>query len=216
MNFKYTFTYNNKFLQVRFISISKPLLAEPNDQDKLFKEVDVLQNEWDELDTELELLFKEIREEETDFEVANSDGETEGETEVSKYVSKREEEKDRMVGQYDDERDSALFDRNNPREDRSLLLEYISKTTSNDIETLESIEKQTSGAEGYYEKLIDTLDQLREHEAKANELLNKYHQNDLPPILPTEQPSLEERPPSNIEDYADTSTEMPSYMDPED
>ena len=153
MNFKYTFTYKKNFLQVRFISTSKPLLAESNDQDKLFKEVDVLQNEWDELDTELELLFKEIREEETDFEVENSDGETEGETEVSKYVSKREQEKDRMVGVYDDERDSALFDRNNPREDRSLLLEYINKTTSNYIETLEDIEKQTSGAEGYYEKI---------------------------------------------------------------
>lgn len=56
------------------------------------------------MDTQLEKLFQDIRDEETNFEVENSDGEYEGETEVSKYMSKREEQKDRMVGEYDDER----------------------------------------------------------------------------------------------------------------
>lgn len=166
MTFKYTFIYTKIFNQVRFFSTSKPLFIDENDQDKLFELVDDLNAEWTGLYAKVEELFNNIREEETDFEVEDSDGEDLGETEISKYVTRREERKDDIVGTHEEQRDEALFDRNNPREDKSLLLDYINKTTRDDIETLETVEKQTSGTENYFDQLVETLDELKSHEKK--------------------------------------------------
>ncbi|RYE14405.1 MAG: hypothetical protein EOP34_06645 [Rickettsiales bacterium] len=67
------------YTQVRFFTTSKALLIYPNlpkDQDKLFKEVDELNQKWHAIDGELEELFEQIREEERGFQVSDSEGET--------------------------------------------------------------------------------------------------------------------------------------------
>lgn len=163
----YTY-FNTKFsYTVRSFSTYKPLLVNQNDQDKLFQEADDLNGEWNYLDGKVEELFKNYREEEErEYEVEDSDGEELGETEVSKYVAEREARKDDIIGRYEELRDVALFDKNNVREDKSLLLDYINKTTKDDIETLETVEKQTSGVEDYYDQLSETLSELKNHEKK--------------------------------------------------
>lgn len=216
MTIQHTFIFSGIFAKIRFFSTSKPLFIDENDQDKLFEKVDELNYEWNDLDGKVETLFNNIRKEETGFEVEDSDGEEQGETEVSKFVTRREEQKDDMVGRYEEKRNEALFERNNARDDRSLLLEYINKTTKDDIKTLEDIEKEASGIEDYYPLLLKTLDELKSHEKSSDELLVKYHENDLPPISPENNEESLSKKPSNIDDYANPNTEMPSYMDPED
>lgn len=219
MNLNYTFICTKFFNKVRFFSTSKSLSIDnnnqdKNDQDKLFEEVEDLNEEWNDIDGLVEELFNDIRREETDYEVEDSDGEELGETEISKYVTRREERKNDIVGTEEARRDEALFDRKNPREDNSILLDYINKTTKDDIKTFETVEKHTSGTEDYYEKLTHTLDRLRSHEERSSELLKKFHENDLPPLLPENRPTSNES--SLMDDYANPNTEMPSYIDPED
>ena len=224
MILKHNFNYNSTFSTVRFFSTSKHFFIDENDkdkndQDKLMQQVEELSYEWTGLDTKIGELCTKIREEEKEFEVEDSDGEDLGETEVSKYVTKREEQKDDIVGSYEEKRNEALFDRKNPREDSSLLLDYINKTTEEDIKTLEAIERNTSGAEDYSDELVETLAELKSHQEKAEKLYAEFHRNDLPPILPKESPSNEESPSrksSIIDDFANPNTEMPSYIDPED
>ena len=216
MNIQQTFIFSGIFSQIRFFSTSRPLFIDENDQDKLFEKVEELNYEWHDMDGKVETLFNDIRKEETSFEAEDSDGEDLGETEISKYVSKREAEKDDLVGRYEEKRNEALFERNNVRDDRSLLLDYINKTTKNDIKTLQSIEKETQGIEDYRPLLLETLDELKNLEKSSDELLVKYHENDLPPISHETNENSTSKKPSNIDDYANPSTEMPSYMDPED
>lgn len=216
MTFKYTFIYTRFLNPVRLFSTSKTLFTkDKNDQEKLYDEIKELEKRWDGLDGQIEELFEDIKQEEKDFETQDSDGEFQ-ETEVSRYVTERSEQKDLIVREHERRRSDALFDRRNVRENRSILLDYINTTTRDNIETLEAVEKQTSGAENYYGQLVETLDDLKNHEVKANEVLARYHENDLPPILPEENVNSPANNSSLIDDYADTSTEMPSYMDPED
>jgi hypothetical protein len=216
MTIKQNIFFPRIFAQIRFFSTSKPLLTDENDQDKLFEEVGELNDEWNHMDGKVETLFNNIRKEEPDFEVQDSDGEELGETEISKLVSKREAEKDDLVGRYEQKRNVATFDEKNDRKDKSLLLDYINKTTKNDIKTLEYVEKESQGVEDYRPLLIETLNELKNLEKSSDELLVKYHENDLPPISPETNENSTSKKPSNIDDYANPSTEMPSYMDPED
>jgi len=165
------FTTNN------FLLMERQNRSRPNDQDDLFKEVDELEDKWRTLDSEVEELTEKIREED---EVLETD---EGETEVSKYIAVREARKDRFIGECEEERDRALFDRQNSREDKSLLLDLISKSTKKDIKTLESIGKELPSDDPTYDELTDILGRLKSQYTNTRELRSRYHQNDLPPIL---------------------------------
>lgn len=49
-------------------------------------------------------------------------------------------------------------------------------------------------------------------------MLNKFHENDLAPILPENNEKSPSKESSIIDDYANPNpnTEMPSYIDPDD
>jgi len=62
---------------------------------------------------------------------------------------------------------------------------------------------------------------LRSQETSVAALIEEFHENDLPPITSTKSDdetsqAQDSDKRSNLDDYAETSVEMPSYMDPED
>ncbi len=89
-------------------------LPQENDQEKLLKELEQLEEEWRSIDGEIEELAENIR---ANQEYYETDGDK---TEVSKYVAARKARKDHLIGQFEEERNPALFHRKNPREENSL------------------------------------------------------------------------------------------------
>ena len=136
--------------------------------------MDKLEQKWHKVDRELDEAAENIQEEDAEFEQG------EGTTELSRLLAQRVAERDRSIGTCDEERDRALFDRNNPREDKSLLLDSIVENTRKDIQTLEAALEE--GAEYAYEEVPAILDELKKIETKATQLRTKFHEADLPPI----------------------------------
>ena len=141
-----------------------------NDQEDLHNRVDQLNQEWTKIDDKVESLTEAIRTEEQDYEVG------EGETEVSKYLAKREEKKDRLVGQYDAELDQAYVVEDNTHRAKSILLNMIAESTKNDIKTFEKVLGQFDGAEDSHEEVVKVLDRLRDHQAKTTDLKTEFEE----------------------------------------
>jgi len=165
------------FTSFRLFHISSILFSpNSNDQDKLYKEIQELELQSEGTDTQIEEVAKKIRQEEEEFETQ------EGETELSKLLARKEEEKNRFIGDYGVLRNRALFDENNQRKDHSLALDQILTTTRQDIKTLENAAREVNGTNDSYHELTEVIDTLKKQESKTSELINRYHENDLPPI----------------------------------
>lgn len=160
-----------------------------------------MEEEWNELDNDIEELAKRIQDEEIGYEVAG-----EGETEVSKFTKSREDLKDKLVGELQEEVEATLHDRNNPRGARSLMLNLIEQSTKEDIKTLESIDSQYSGAEDNFEDLHEILDRLRNLESNTKELIVEYHKNDLAPIISEENRNETSQPENTSNSFKQDSS----------
>lgn len=147
-----------------------------NDQDILIEEVRSLEEEFNEVDRDVEELSQHVQESE---EGINS----EDETELSQFVGQRVKDKDDLVGQSMTDKDVALFEENNVRKDHSLTLDMIEESTQKDIDTLTQIKEQIPELDPAHEKASELLERLEKLESKTSELQNKWHMNDLPPIV---------------------------------
>lgn len=208
------FMNNTLSLKKRSFSTSRSLLVKPtpNDQDTIYEEVNQVKQEWRNLNQDMKEVTKDIKEDEVDYQSG------EEETELSKYVTKREAKKDRLIEEGEAKRETAFYDRGNAREDKAILLQYMNKATKKDIKTLEKVESDLSGLEPGYDRYTDVYARSKDQEAIMSDLIRRYHMNDLAPIRSTDANKEASTPQKSsiLDDYADTSTEMPSYMDPED
>lgn len=163
-------TFKRKFRSTSNLSV--------NDQEKLFEEISDLQTKKDCNDADIRKLQEGIQAD----EVFNQVGE--GETSVSKYIEDRMVLKDRLEQKTTEEMGAALYDRKNPREEKSILLGSIAKDTQEDKETLEALlEDFSDDARGG--EITEILGRLRDQEAEAAQLIAKMDENTLPPILST-------------------------------
>nr|AYO45641.1 hypothetical protein [Zymoseptoria tritici] len=193
-----------------FTTTNYMLLPRKNDQDDLIDEINKLEQEFNEIDADIEELNKEIVEGEVDV---NSDGE---ETELSKWVKEREEEKDSMVGDNMENKDEALFVNNNERKNHSLTLELIKESASKDIETLNEVMDQCPQDNPAFDRALELVEKVEYLQEKASELHEKWHENDLPPMsnLPENSvPPLVDSPKSHFpQDSSDVEqTEFNSF-----
>lgn len=147
-----------------------------NDQDKLFEKVDKLEEEWNEIDSEIEEVSDMVHDDE---EVPGDDEET---TELSKALRDREERKNALIASYAEPRDKALFDEENVRKEKSLLLEQLEKSIDQDLETIRILESEIPAIDPLSEIISDIGDKLEEQKAKASDLSAEFHENDLPPL----------------------------------
>nr|GEZ06793.1 hypothetical protein [Tanacetum cinerariifolium] len=191
-----------------------PNLFLPNDLQKLIEKSIQMEEESDVIDRELEEVTQSIQKEDV------GDTSNDEETFLSQYITRREKEKDDLVGHLEQLRSSAIIE-GRDREARLGFLDIVDQTTTRDIETLEFIKEQLAGHEDDYEEVIRLLAELKSQEANVAALIEEFHANDLPPITSTQSSdetsqAQNSEQKSNLDDYADTSCEMPSYMDPED
>ena len=211
--------YKEKKLLLKFLPFKREFhktcnLSVTNDQEILFEKAIRMEEQWDVTDREIEKVTKRIQ---RDDEGNGDDGE---ESYLSEYITIREKEKDNLVGELEEARTSAIV-QDRDRDARLVFLDIVDKTTQRDIETLEFVQEQLAGHEDGYEEVIRLLEELRVLETNVASLIEEFHANDLPPISSTQnheeisQDNNNEAR-SNLDDYADTSAEMPSYMEPED
>lgn len=206
----------NRKLLPKFLPCKRELhktynLSAPNDQDVLLEKAIQMEEKWDVIDREIEKVTKTIQDEDSGNSVDDE------ETYLHQYLATRQNEKDELVSKLEEIRTSAIVE-DRDRDSRLAFLDIVEQTTKRDIETLEFVEEQLGGHEDGYEEVVRLLEELRGQETSVAALIEEFHENDLPPIASTksddETQNSDKR--SNIDDYSDTSTEMPSYMDPED
>lgn len=176
-------------------------LPKPNDQKDLIDKIDSLEEKFNDIDRDLEELVEEITEDDEENYVppASDSGDDSGSegglreesevTELTKYMSDRKDEKDDLVGENMEQMDRALFDENNRRKEKSLLLDMISESTAGDIETLKSIQSQLDPDDPSYEKASEILERLEAQGEEVADLQEKWHENDLPPIRESQSQS---------------------------
>jgi len=189
-------------------------LSAPNDLEKLLEKSKVTEEKWNVMDGGIEEVTKKIQESDVD------NGIDDEETYLSQYLTKREKEKDDLVGELEEARTSAILE-NRERDSMLGFLEIAKITTKKDIETFEFIENQLAGHEDEYDEVVRLLEELKSLKTSVATLIEEFHENDLPPITSRESndeisQAQNSDTKSNLDDYADTSTEMPTYMDPED
>lgn len=138
-----------------------------NDQDKLTEKFKDLEEEFNETDDAIETLAKEIREDEEIIQ----DGDEE--TELSKFLQKREKKKDDLVGRYEQYKDNALFGNKDSREDISLMLELMKKSARQDIKTLINVKQELDRDDEHQDKISDILARLHKQKKNSSSLLGK-------------------------------------------
>lgn len=183
-----------------FASYSPLLLPVENDQDELFEQFEDLEEEFNETDGDIEQLAEVVREGERSVQ----DGDEE--TELSKFMKRREEKKDDLVGRYGEYKDNALFNNEDKREDVSLTLELIKKSARKDIETLKTASTELDESDEVQDEISRIIPKLEAQKEKASKLLVKLHENDLNFI----RPSNSENPESSVSNQApQTHQHMP-------
>lgn len=143
------------------------------------EEVKNLESDFNETDNDIENLTEKISEDETFIQ--NDDEETE----LSKFLKRRQEEKDDRVGRFEQYRDHALFSNEDKREDVSLMLELIERSARKDIETLKAAKEELWSGDEAQEEASDIISKLEAQQVKASDLLEKLHENDLNFIRPS-------------------------------
>lgn len=186
----------------------------PQTLELVWKQYLVLNQKWDVIDRDIERVTKTIQRE----DVGNSNDDED--TYLSQYITARRKEKNDLVSELEDIRTSGIVE-DRERDSRLAFLDIVYQTTKRDIETLEFVHEQLAGHEDGYGEVIRLLEELRNQETSVAALIEEFHENDLPPITSTKSDdetsqSQNSDKRSNLDDYADTSAEMPSYMEPED
>jgi len=223
-----------------------------DDQTKLFEKIESLEEEFDDIDEEVEDFFEDIVEREAGNGYVGSDDyddsgdsngsddsddsgdsedsdDSEDETELSKFVQKKVKEKDDLVGEFEPARDRAAVE-DNAREGKSVTLDLIGKVTDKDIDNLNKVAAEIS-EDYHWEKVVELIERLEKVKSDTAELKEEFHENDLPPILSseeesnrassegessTEAPSTKEPFKQDSSDVMPDDTEMPDYTDPSD
>ena len=154
-------------------------------------------------------LVEGIREQEADFF-------DEEESEVSKYLGERQAEKDRLEAEYGEERGRALVERQNGREYNSLALELVDRVTKHNITTLENAQEHFPATEPTYYELAEMIEVLRDQETKTAELIDEFHENDLPPIRSTDTDNQTAPSQSTNNEAAPSQNTSNSFQDSSD
>lgn len=163
-------------LRRHFTCTSYFYIPKKNDQDNLIEEIQMVDQEFNEVDGEIEELNKEV----IDSEEAEFYGEDE--TELSQFIKEREQLKDEVVGQTYEDKDEALFEEKNERKDNSLTLEMIQQCTERDIDTLSVIMDNLPQGDPNQERASEILEKLETLDSKVSDLRKRWHENDLAPI----------------------------------
>ena len=99
-----------------------------------------------------------------------------------RLFKKRRTKRDELVGTYEEARDRALFDNNDLRGDKSLMLQLIDKSAEQDITTLNHIKSELAEMDDAQDTASELIKRLETQREEASELIMKSHENDLPPI----------------------------------
>lgn len=132
------------------------------------------------MEHDIDELYEAIREE--DRFLRDEEEEGEEPSELSKDLTDHAEDKDRLIGGYNQERDEALFDRENVREDKTLLLDQIKQTLERDINKMDELLEEIPRESEQWDKVYDIKEELLQRQAEASSLSEQWHCNDLPPI----------------------------------
>jgi DNA repair exonuclease SbcCD ATPase subunit len=197
----------------------------PNDLELLIEKVKDMEEAWNELDRDIEEVTKTIQQDDLDNRISDDIDDV---SELHKYLEQRQNEKDQIVSRLEEARSSAILE-DRERDIRLGSLDIMHATTTRDIETLREVSKELTALENSYEEVASLLERLEDLEPRVAELKDEFHENDLPPILGTQSDSETSKSGTSdtfdnqnnqegslLDDYADSSTEMPSYMDPDD
>ena len=130
----------------------------------MVSEIESLEKKFDELDRDIEEFTQAVHE---DDEGLAEDGD---DTELSKFMVRKEVRKDKLVGNYTELRDRALFDEDNLRKDKSLMLELADKSTRQDIRTMKYIKSQLSPEDELYDHASDIISRLQDQKSNVSEL----------------------------------------------
>jgi DNA repair ATPase RecN len=150
----------------------KPL----NDQEKLIQKIDKLYEEWSEIDAEVEE-FKDLVHEEEEVE-----GDPEETTELSKMLREDSDNKDDIIGSYQEPIDRAAFDTNNVREEKSLQLDQVQASVKADLHTVRTLKSELAPMDYSWDKADKLSNKLENIQQEASSLKEEWHKNDLPPI----------------------------------
>lgn len=186
-----------------------------NDYDKLLEQFQDLESDFNETDDKIESITKKIRENEKEIQ------DDEDETELSKLLERREKEKDRRVGNFEEYRDHALFSNKDKREDVSLMLELIEKSARKDIRTLEVVKEHLDSDDEWQDEASDIIAKLEDQQKKASDLLGDLHENDLNFIRPSYTENSNSNQSSNAQEpqsssHPNTSNESSHTRIPQD
>lgn len=157
-------------------SLSFPI---DNDHDRLLKQFESLEEDFNDTDDKIENLSKKIKENEKEIQ------EDEDDTELSKFLDRREQEKDNRVGKFEQFKDHALFSNKDKREDVSLMLELIKKSARKDISTFKTVKEHLDSEDECQDEASDIIAELEKQQKKASDLLGDWHENDLNFIRPS-------------------------------